>query len=285
MRVLLTGNRGLIGAAIETRLRAEGREVVGFDRVKRDDILDTKALERRARGCDAVVHSAALPSNDAGTPEEIIAVNVTGTFNVLRAAEAIGAPVVFLSSVQALGLCEGPPNPGYLPVGDDYPGRPCRTYGQAKRFTEELFESFTDRSGVTSVCLRPVRTWDERRYERNWLRRHASPAQEWLPYWEYGSFVDVRDVASAVSLALDLPAGVHARALLCADDISASRPGREMIEMLLPDIEWRGGEAHDADPWRSLVDCSRAREVLGWQPEHRWATWVSRRAASDAATR
>lgn len=285
MRVLLTGNRGLIGAAVETRLRAEGHEVVGFDRVKRDDILNAKTLERRARGCDAVVHSAALPSNSAGTPEEIVAVNVTGTFNVLRAAEAIGAPVVNLSSIQALGLCEGPQHPDYLPVGDDYPGRPRHTYGQAKRFTEDLFESFTDRSGLTSVCLRPVRTWDERRYERNLSRWHANPTQEWLPYWEYGTFVDVRDVASAVSLALDLPAGVHVRALLCGDDISASRPGREMVEKLLPDVEWRGGEAYDADPWRTLVDCARAREVLGWQPQHRWATWVSGRAVRDPATR
>jgi UDP-glucose 4-epimerase len=204
---------------------------------------------------------------------------------VLRAAEAIGAPVVYLSSVQALGIGEGADDVAYLPVGDDYPGRPRRTYGQAKRFTEDLFESFTDRSGLTSVCLRPVKTWDERRYERNWHRMKEDVSRGELHHWDYGSFVDVRDVAAAVSLALELPAGAHARVLLCGDDIAASRPVRETIEMVLPDIEWRGGEAYDADPWRGVFDCSRAREVLGWQPEHRWATWVSRRAARDPATR
>ena len=119
---------------LATRLGADGHEVVGFDRVKRDDILNLKSLTRRARGCDAVVHAAAIPSNDLGTPEEIMAVNVAGTFNVLRTAEAIGTPVVYFSSVQALGLCERIANPASLPVGDDYSGRPVGTYGQTKRF-------------------------------------------------------------------------------------------------------------------------------------------------------
>ncbi len=119
VRVLVTGNKGLIGAVVATRLRDEGHDVVGYDRVKRDDILNVRALRRRMRACDAVVHSAALPTNQAGTPEEILAVNVTGTFNVLRAAEDIGAPVVYLSSVQALGLCEGRPGPQYLPLEYD----------------------------------------------------------------------------------------------------------------------------------------------------------------------
>lgn len=278
MKVLVTGNRGLIGSEIETRLGADGHEVVGFDRVKRDDILNLKSLTRRARGCDAVVHAAAIPSNDSGTPEEIMAVNVAGTFNVLRTAEAIGAPVVYFSSIQALGLCEWVSNPASLPVGDDYSGRPVGTYGQTKRFAEDLFESFTARSGLTSVCLRPVRTWNDKRYARNWKRWQEEPTREWLPFWEFGSFVDVRDVASAVSLALGLPAGVHARTLLCGTDIAATRPTREMVEMVLPDVEWRGGAEYDADPWRSLVDCSRANDVLAWQPEHRWATWVAERA-------
>jgi nucleoside-diphosphate-sugar epimerase len=269
----------LIGAAVETRLRDEGHDVVGFDRKKRDDILNAKALRRRMQGCDAVVHSAALSSNLAGTPEEILAVNVTGTFNVLRAAEDVGAPIVYLSSVQALGVCERGSVPAFLPVADDHPTLPRLTYGQAKRFTEELLESFTARSGLTSICLRPVSTWDEADYEWIWRRWHEIPSRECRPYWEYGAFVDLRDVVSAVALALALPAGIHARTLLCGEDIAASRPTREMVDAVLPGIEWRGGSEYDADPWRSLVDCSRAREVLGWRPEHRWADWVSARVS------
>jgi nucleoside-diphosphate-sugar epimerase len=279
VRVLVTGNQGQIGAIVEARLRSDGHDVVGFDRVKRDDILNVRALTRRVRGCDAIVHAAAVPSNHDGTPEQIMSVNVTGTFNVLRAAEAIGAPVVFLSSVQALGLCDAPPDPLYLPVDDDYPARPRYTYGQTKRFAEDLFESFTERSGLTSICLRPVRTWNVRGYQRVWQRMQEDPSRECLPYWEYGSFVDVRDVASAVALALALPAGMHARALLCSDDIAASRPTREMVDLVLPEVEWRGGAEYDAEPWRSLFECSRAKAVLGWHPQHTWADWVSARAA------
>jgi hypothetical protein len=34
--------------------------------------------------------------------------------------------------------------------------------------------------------------------------------------WEYGQFVDVRDVAGAVQRAPDVPVGGHHRVLLCA---------------------------------------------------------------------
>ena len=95
----------------------------------------------------------------------------------------------------------------YLPLDDDYPARTRYTYGQTKRFAEDLFESFTERSGLTSICLRPVRTLDEPRFERIWQRIHEEPSRECKPHWEYGAFVDVRDVASAVVLALALPAG------------------------------------------------------------------------------
>ena len=108
---------------------------------------------------------------------------------------------------------------------------------------------------------------------------NEEPSRECKPFWEYGSFVDVRDVVSAVVLALAVPAGVHARTLLCGDDISASRPTREMVDLVLPGVEWRGGGEYEADPWRALFDCSRAKDVLGWKPEHRWADWVSARVA------
>ena len=151
----------------------------------------------------------------------------------------------------------------HVPFDDDYPARPRITYGQTKRFAEDLFESFTERSGLTSVCLRPVSTWNERRFQRIWQRFNEEPSRELRPFWEYGSFVDLRDVASAVSLALAVPPGET----------------REMVDIVLPGVEWRGGAEYEVDPWRGLFDCSRAKAVLGWQPQHRWADWVSARVA------
>ena len=108
MRILVTGHRGQVGGPVSALLVRLGHEVVGFDRVDGDDLLDPAAVRRAAAGCAAVVHAGALAHDTAGTPEDIMAVNVLGTWHVLLAAEAAGAGrVVYFSSGQVFGLAEG----------------------------------------------------------------------------------------------------------------------------------------------------------------------------------
>jgi nucleoside-diphosphate-sugar epimerase len=91
VRVLVTGDRGAVGVPVAGWLRRAGYEVAGFDRAGGADVLDVAAVRRAARGCGAVVHLAALAHDSAGSPEQIMAVNVLGTWHVLLAAEAAGA--------------------------------------------------------------------------------------------------------------------------------------------------------------------------------------------------
>jgi len=53
----------------------------------------------------------------------------------------------------------------------------------------------------------------------------VEPESEWDPYWEYGAFVDVRDVATAVELALTVPLSGHHRAVPQAPDTSSGAGG------------------------------------------------------------
>ena len=268
MRVLVTGNRGKIGRVVEAALLGAGHETVGFDRATGADVLDARAVRAAARGCDAVVHLAALPHDRAGTPEQIMATNALGTWHVLRAAREAGmSRVVNVSSAQVLGTAGGERAPDYLPLDDAHPRRASRPYGLSKRLAEDLCAE----SGLTTICLRPFAVWADQDYARVEARRAADPEAEWSPYWEFGAFVDVRDVADACLAALTCPDPGHARMLLCAPDISASAPGRELAARLLPAVPWRGGPEYDVDAWRALVDCSEAERVLGRRPQHRWA--------------
>jgi len=81
------------------------------------------------------------------------------------------------------------------------------------------------------VCLRPVAVWDEAGYSRVQDRWRAQPRSEWEPFWEYGAFVDVRDVAAA---ALTVPLAGHHRAPLCAADIGATAPSLQLATRLAP---------------------------------------------------
>ncbi|WP_235486829.1 hypothetical protein [Frankia sp. AvcI1] len=101
--------------------------------------------------------------------------------------------------------------------------------------------------------------------------RRDEPTFEWAPIWEYGAFLDVSDLASAVERALTAPLAGHHRLLLCAADISSAHDdARALVTRLLPDVTWRGGAEYLQDPYRALIDTSGARTLLGWAPRHRW---------------
>lgn len=125
MRVMITGAGGFIGRTLAHRLRADGTDVVGVDRVAEPgagivagDISTPGAWQRTAEGCDVLVHTAAL----VGMPTDVSAfwaVNVRGTRLAIEAARDHGvARVVHLSSVVTFGL-DFPDG-----VDETYPVRP-----------------------------------------------------------------------------------------------------------------------------------------------------------------
>ena len=272
MRILVTGHRGRIGSTVAAQLERLGHEVAGFDRVTGDDLLDPAAVKRAADGCAAIVHLGALAHDTAGSPEQIMAVNVLGTWHVLLAARtaAVGR-VVHFSSAQVFGTAEGERLPDYFPIDDAHPRRATRPYGLSKCLAEDLCAGFTARTGIATMALRPVWVLDPGMYQRIEAGWRAEPASEWQPFWEYGAFVDVRDVATAVRQALTVPVSGHHRMLLCAADIAATEPALDMAARLAADVPVKGPARFRRRPWRALVDCSAAARVIGWRPRYAWS--------------
>jgi UDP-glucose 4-epimerase len=261
-----------VGAPVSAHLKRLGHEVVGFDRIDGDDLLDLASVKLAADGCAAVVHAGALAHDSAGSPEDIVAVNVLGTWHVLLAAEAAGASrAVYFSSGQVFGLAEGERLPDYFPVDDAHPRRAMRPYGLSKCLAEDLCAGFTARTGIPSVALRPCWVWDPGMYQRIEAQWRADPASEWTPAWEYGQFVDVRDVADAVQRALEVPLAGHHRVLLCAADIAATGPSLVMAARFTPSVPVRETACFQREPRRALFDCSAAARLLGWQPRYGWS--------------
>jgi UDP-glucose 4-epimerase len=133
--------------------------------------------------------------------------------------------------------------------------------------SEDLCEAFTRRTGIVTVCLRPVAVFDAHDYRR-WEAVLAGEQPTVDRPWHMGAFVDVRDTASATVLALEHPPQGHVRLLLSSDDPAIDGPAREIARTRTPSVPWRG----DDDPRAALVRSARAAEVLGWRPQHRWDT-------------
>ena len=251
MKILVTGDVGLIGRAVRAALVARGDDVVGFDKSRHEDLLDHEALEEAAAGCAAIVHCAAIKNDSRGTPAEIFTTNVTGTWNTLRAAERSGAGTfVYLSSAQVFGVFDPTSPPPDAPVGDGHPRRTTRPYGLSKCFGEDLCLSFTSRTGITTVALRPVAVFDPPTYDWAWGERVSFAARP----WQDRAFVDLRDVTAAALLAIDVPLpATHLR-------LTLSSPH------LIPGV----------DPSSALsgFDTSEAAAAIGWRPRHTWDEFV-----------
>jgi nucleoside-diphosphate-sugar epimerase len=128
--------------------------------------------------------------------------------------------------------------------------------------------AFTQRTGIDTLCLRPVAVFDAPGYERM-LKSSPRPPAPGTP-WHMGVHIDVRDVAEATRCAVETSFRGHTRLLLCASDIADRRPTLQLVAEHLPQIEWRGGREFADEPFRSLIDCSRAEELLGFRPRYGW---------------
>jgi len=205
VQVLLTGSAGGVGRAAQSVLEAEGWTVRPFDLTEGFDLRDAGSVLDAMRGCDAAVHAGAIAHDTAGTPADIVATNVLGTWHVLLAAEAVGvARVVYFSSAQVFGFAEGEGTPVYLPVDDAHPVRAARPYGMSKRLAEEMCLAWTARTGIPTVVLRPVMILGD----DSLTRLTETDA-------EMGAFVHVDDVARATALALQAEVPAHVRLTLC----------------------------------------------------------------------
>ena len=281
MRVLVTGSRGLVGAAAVARLREDGDDVAEFDIVAGRDVLDPVAVRNAATGCDLILHLAAIddPVDDAldpelmptsaGSPESVLAVTVLGTWHVLQAAQSADHQrVVMMSSVDALGIFLGHRPPDYLPIDDNHPTYPRTPYALAKRTAERMCSSFTATTGVATLCLRPPGIWTDATFDFIRRRWAEDPTNDRRPFWEYGAFIALSDVVEALRCAIHNPFSGHVTLLISSDDAAlAEQTSREAAQSIHPSVPWRGGPEFETHPYRTLLNNSTAKAVLDWSPQ------------------
>lgn len=287
-KVLITGAAGLLGGYVVREL-SQGYTLSGLDLNAGDaeitwhvgDINDMALLRRAVAGQDAVIHIAAIPNIWAADSETIMETNVQATYKLMLAAEEAGVSrVVLCSSDSAVGFTvrDGAMiPPAYVPIDEEHPLNPTDPYGLSKALGEEIGRSFSQRGKLSVVALRPMFIAFPEMYGE--LRaRAASPSTYAGPQaggpsaagggvcWNH---VDPRDVARAFRRAVELNTREFEAFFVSADTTLATEPTLDRLEVFLGHLpEVRDADLFARSPHAPLFDQTRARERLGFQPQH-----------------
>ncbi|HEY3026530.1 MAG TPA: UDP-glucose 4-epimerase GalE [Pyrinomonadaceae bacterium] len=303
MTILVTGGAGYIGSVTTELLRPRGEQVVVLDNLSRGhrgavapevpfyegNVGDRELVTRivREHHINACIHFAAFAyvGESVTQPALYFENNLEQTIRLLGALVEAGIRhFVFSSTCATYG------EPLRIPIDEAHPQRPTNPYGWSKLFVEQIMADYDRAYDLKSVSLRYFNASGAtpERGEHHAPETHLIPlvlkaAQgEIRQVTVFGSdypttdgtcvrdYIHVSDLAVAHALSLEyLRAGNASIAINLGNGqgysvlqvIEAARKltGKEIV------AEMQG--RRPGDPSHLVADATRARSVLGWQPE------------------
>jgi NAD dependent epimerase/dehydratase len=184
-KVLITGAEGFIGSHLTERLVREGCEVRAMtlynsfnsagwlDTVPKEvrsaieiiasDVRDPNAMRQAVKGCDTVLHLAALIAIPYSycAPDSYVDTNIRGTVNLLQAARDAGVEkFVHTSTSEVYGTARS------VPITESHPLQGQSPYSASKIGADQLAMSFHDSFEVPVAVIRPFNTYGPRQSAR-----------------------------------------------------------------------------------------------------------------------
>src|SRR3954451_1347518 len=304
MRVLITGGSGFIGSHVVDVLRARGHMPVNFDRVPSPhhergtvetilgDATDTVVLADAMKGCDAVIHLAAMADvNDVQKdPEGAERANARATLAVLEAARRAGVGrVVYGSTIWVYSDC-----PETAVDEETRPEAPGHLYTATKLAGEHYCRSYAELYGVEYTILRFGIPYGPRARGATVLAAFVNKALNGDPLTIAGDgsqgrrFVYVEDLADGVERALAPEAANRVYNLAGSETTTILELARTVRE-LVGDTEIVHTEARAGDFGGKEVSSERALAELGWRAAtpfaegaRRYVAWRRERDAARA---
>ena len=215
-RYLVTGATGFLGAHLARSLRAHGHEVVALCRgdaapdtegvvLRRGDVLHEGSVRDAAAGCEGVFHCAGKVSRKKEDAETLYRLHVDGTKNVLAACKAAGVRRAVVASTS--GTIAVSDDPDHVATETDETPLALVSrwpYYRAKLFAERAALEASE-PGFEVVCVNPtllLGPGDVHGSSTDDVRLFLEGKIPAVPSGGI-SFVDARDAAEAMRLAMD----------------------------------------------------------------------------------
>ncbi|MGI5915528.1 MAG: UDP-glucuronic acid decarboxylase family protein [Anaerolineae bacterium] len=293
MRVLITGGAGFIGSHLCDLLLEQGHQVIamdnlitgserniahligreGFDFV-RHDVCDPIHIEGPL---DAIMHMASLPSpvDYLNMPIKTLKVGALGTLHALGLARAKDARFLLASTSEVYGDPLVHPQPESY-WGNVNPVGPRGVYDESKRFAEAMTMAYHRTHGLRTRIARIFNTYgprmrlDDGRVVPNFVSQglRGEPLTVYDDGSRTRSFCYVSDLVEGLYRLLMSDEAMPIN-LGNPQEMSILEFARQVARILGGSITFitPKDERTKDDPQTRQPDITRARSVLGWQPQ------------------
>jgi nucleoside-diphosphate-sugar epimerase len=277
--IVVTGGSGKAGRACINELVAHGYQLCNVDRVpgvdesvpfSQVDLTDfgqtmaaLSAIDERVHKVTGIVHLAAIPAPGRAPNHVTFETNTISTYNVFEAARQLQIKnIVWASSETVLGLPFDIPPP-YVPVDEEYPGRPETAYSLSKLVGEEMAKQFCRWDPQLKIIgLRLSNVMSPEDYAR--FPGFQDDARK--RKWNVWSYMDARDAAQAFRLALEADIKGAEIFIIANADTVMFRDNKGLLAEVFPNVPQRG----TFGPNDSLFSIEKARRILKYEPKYSW---------------
>ena len=295
-KILITGADGFIGSHLTETLVRQGYnvrafvlynsfnslgwldhcspEVKGKLEIFSGDIRDPHGVKEAMKGCDTVLHLAALIAIPYSyhSPDTYVDTNIKGTLNVLQAARELGVNrIVHTSTSEVYGTAR------FVPITEEHPLQGQSPYSATKIAADQLAFSFFASFGLPVLIARPFNTYGPRQSARAVIPTIITQIANGHRRIKLGAlsptrdFNYVQDTVAGFIAAMNSDKGLGEVVNFGSNfEISIGETVQMIAEVMNADIEIITDEnrlrPQNSEVERLWADNTKAKELFGWEP-------------------